>query len=44
MGIVSGAPSDWRSDLERIKTEFERVSEALKGEIEAMQMEQRAAG
>jgi len=40
----AGAPSDWRSDLERIKKEFERVSEALKGEIEAMQMEQRAAG
>jgi two-component system sensor histidine kinase/response regulator len=40
----AGQSSDWRADLERIKTEFNRVSEALRGEMELMQMEQRAAG
>ena len=40
----AGQSSDWRADLERIKTEFNRVSEALRGEMELLQVEQRAAG
>jgi two-component system, sensor histidine kinase and response regulator len=40
----AGQSSDWREHLEKIKTEFKRVSEALRGEVAAMQMEQRAAG
>lgn len=40
----AGQPSDWRADLERIKTEFNRVREALRGEMALMQIEQRAAG
>jgi HPt (histidine-containing phosphotransfer) domain-containing protein len=40
----AGQPADWRYDLERIKTEFARVSAALRGEMEQMMLEQRAAG
>ena len=40
----AGQPADWRHDLERIKTEFARVSAALRGEMEQMMLEQRAAG
>jgi PAS domain S-box-containing protein len=40
----SGRQSNWQEELEKLKIEFNRVSEALRGEIEAMQVEQRAAG
>ncbi len=40
----AGQSSDWREDLERIKTEFERVCAALRGEMESMLIEQRIAG
>jgi CheY-like chemotaxis protein/HPt (histidine-containing phosphotransfer) domain-containing protein len=40
----AGQPADWRHDLDRIKAEFARVSAALRGEMEQMMVEQRAAG
>jgi two-component system, sensor histidine kinase and response regulator len=40
----AGEPVDWRSDLQRIKMEFERVSAALRGEMQQILLEQRAAG
>jgi PAS domain S-box-containing protein len=40
----AGEHSDWRKELEKINKEFARVSEALRGELAAMQVEQRAAG
>jgi HPt (histidine-containing phosphotransfer) domain-containing protein len=40
-----GQARDWRVELDKIRTEFARVTEALRGEVHSMQMEQqRAAG
>jgi PAS domain S-box-containing protein len=40
----AGHNSDWREDLDKINREFARVRDALRGELAAMQVEQRAAG
>lgn len=40
----TGQHGDWHEELDKIKIEFNRISEALRGEIEVMQVEQRQAG
>jgi len=39
-----GQTADWAAEIERIKTEYQRVSDALQGELALLQMEQRAVG
>jgi PAS domain S-box-containing protein len=40
----NGDTGNWHDALQRVETEFRRVSEALRGEMEQMLLEQRAVG
>jgi two-component system, sensor histidine kinase and response regulator len=40
----NGEAGNWNEGLQRLETEFRRVTEALRGEMEQMMLEQRAVG
>ena len=40
----NGEAGNWNEGLQRLETEFQRVTEALRGEMEQMMLEQRAVG